>query len=522
MIEVERLRKWYRVHRRPPGLSAALRSLFHRTYEDVKAVEDVTFSIGAGERVGFLGPNGAGKTTTLKVLSGLLHPTEGRVAVAGFTPKERQRGFLEQITLVMGQKQQLLWDLPPSETFLLNRAIYDIPRKQYDATVAELTELLDLGPLLGKPTRQLSLGERMKCELAVALLHRPKVLFLDEPTIGLDVSMQAIVRGFVRAYNERFGPGPASEHQLHRKRELEPERQHGGQLAEHAGKEVQRDQVSGEDVGEAQPGVEQRSSALEPQRKRPDHRLDEKVDQPGAQQGGNEQHPGKPVVGHLRPPDVEQDGDHRDRHHAAEGKGGKVVGGPLQQRVDRPEQAQAHRALADLHRHRPHHPGAGHQPDQQRGQVVGGEPLLRIAADGSGPRGRCPDREHHQRHVGGEHPDQELSPVRDRLGEAGAQELWVEAQDAGHAARPCAKRSRMTSSSGGSSTVRSVSGSEERARATAPCNALCDTWTIASASPCSITDPRVSRSRRSTGRENRNSMRLSGRTRRTSSGSPPS
>ena len=205
MIEVERLRKWYRVHRRAPGLAAALRSLFHRSYEDVKAVEDVSFSISAGERVGFLGPNGAGKTTTLKVLSGLLHPTEGRVTVAGFVPRERARGFLEQITLVMGQKQQLLWDLPPSETFLLNRAIYDIPRKQYDATMAELTELLELGPLLGKPARQLSLGERMKCELAVALLHRPKVLFLDEPTIGLDVSMQATVRGFVRAYNERFG-----------------------------------------------------------------------------------------------------------------------------------------------------------------------------------------------------------------------------------------------------------------------------------------------------------------------------
>jgi ABC-2 type transport system ATP-binding protein len=205
MIEVERLRKWYRVHRRAPGLAAALRSLFHRAYEDVKAVEDVSFSISAGERVGFLGPNGAGKTTTLKVLSGLLYPTEGRVSVAGFLPQERARGFLGQITLVMGQKQQLLWDLPPSETFLLNRAIYDIPRKQYDATMAELTELLELGPLLGKPARQLSLGERMKCELAVALLHRPKVLFLDEPTIGLDVSMQATVRGFVRAYNERFG-----------------------------------------------------------------------------------------------------------------------------------------------------------------------------------------------------------------------------------------------------------------------------------------------------------------------------
>src|SRR3982750_172253 len=205
MIEVDRLRKWYRVHRRAPGLAAAVRSLFHRSYEDVKAVEDISFSISAGERVGFLGPNGAGKTTTLKVLSGLLHPTEGRVPVAGFAPRERARGFLQQITLVMGQKQQLLWDLPPSETFLLNRAIYDIPRAQYDETVAELTTLLDLGPLLGKPTRQLSLGERMKCELAVALLHRPRVLFLDEPTIGLDVSMQATVRGFVRAYNERFG-----------------------------------------------------------------------------------------------------------------------------------------------------------------------------------------------------------------------------------------------------------------------------------------------------------------------------
>ena len=204
MIEVDRLRKHYRVHKRPPGVKAALRSLFKRSYETVKAVDDVSFQIASGERVGFLGPNGAGKTTTLKVLSGLLYPTDGKVTVAGFTPQQRARGFLEQITLVMGQKQQLLWDLPPSETFLLNRAIYDLPRKQYEETVAELTTLLELGPLLGKPTRQLSLGERMKCELAVALLHRPRVLFLDEPTIGLDVSMQAIVRDFVRAYNERF------------------------------------------------------------------------------------------------------------------------------------------------------------------------------------------------------------------------------------------------------------------------------------------------------------------------------
>ncbi|GAC1339934.1 MAG: ATP-binding cassette domain-containing protein [Myxococcales bacterium] len=205
MIEVARLQKHYRVHKRPPGFKAALRSLFHRPTETVLAVDDVSFQIGAGERVGFLGPNGAGKTTTLKVLSGLLHPTAGKVRVAGSSPQERARSFLRQITLVMGQKQQLLWDLPPAETFLVNRAIYDIPKRQYDETLAELTALLDLAELLKKPTRQLSLGERMKCELAVALLHRPMVLFLDEPTIGLDVSMQATVRGFVRAYNERFG-----------------------------------------------------------------------------------------------------------------------------------------------------------------------------------------------------------------------------------------------------------------------------------------------------------------------------
>ena len=205
MIEVERLRKSYFVHRRAPGLRAALRSLVYRPREEVKAVDDISFQVKAGERVGFLGPNGAGKTTTLKVLSGLLHPTSGRVSVSGHTPQQRSREFLQQITLVMGQKQQLLWDLPPSETFLLNRAIYDIPRAQYEQTVAELTELLGLAGLLGKPTRQLSLGERMKCELAVALLHQPRVLFLDEPTIGLDVTMQATVRGFIRAYNERFG-----------------------------------------------------------------------------------------------------------------------------------------------------------------------------------------------------------------------------------------------------------------------------------------------------------------------------
>src|SRR5436853_843488 len=205
LIDVQHLTKEYRTHKRTGGLAASLRSVFRRQYETARAVDDLSFAIDAGERVGFLGPNGAGKTTTLKVLSGLLHPTSGQVSVGGHTPQDRSREFLQQITLVMGQKQQLLWDLPPSETFLLNRAIYDIPRPQYEETVAELTQLLGLSGLLGKPTRQLSLGERMKCELAVALLHRPRVLFLDEPTIGLDVTMQAAVRGFVRAYNERFG-----------------------------------------------------------------------------------------------------------------------------------------------------------------------------------------------------------------------------------------------------------------------------------------------------------------------------
>ncbi len=205
MIEVRGLTKHYQVHRRPPGLAAALRSVVRRRYETVRAVDGIDFSVGEGERVGFLGPNGAGKTTTLKMLSGLLHPTAGDVRVAGHVPRRREPEFLKAITLVMGQKQQLIWDLPPAETFAMNRAIYEIPRATYEETLRELVTLLELGELVEKPTRQLSLGERMKCELAAALLHRPRVLFLDEPTIGLDVSMQATVRAFVRAYNERFG-----------------------------------------------------------------------------------------------------------------------------------------------------------------------------------------------------------------------------------------------------------------------------------------------------------------------------
>jgi ABC-2 type transport system ATP-binding protein len=205
VVEVTQLSKTYRVHRRPPGVWAALRSVARRRMETVPAVQELSFSIREGERVGFLGPNGAGKTTTLKMLSGLLHPTSGQVRVAGFVPFERRPEFLGQITLVMGQKQQLLWDLPPVETYAMNRALYGIPRAEAEATLRELVDVMEIGDLIHKPTRQLSLGERMKCELVAALLHRPRVLFLDEPTIGLDVSMQAKMRELIRRYNEQTG-----------------------------------------------------------------------------------------------------------------------------------------------------------------------------------------------------------------------------------------------------------------------------------------------------------------------------
>jgi len=204
-ISVRALTKVYQVHERQPGLWAALRSVVRRQTKSVIAVSDLSFSIEPGERVGFLGPNGAGKTTTLKTLSGLLYPTSGEVSVLDYIPQRRDPEFLRAITLVMGQKQQLLWDLPPAESFDQNRAIYGIPRATYDETLQELESMLELGSLTQKPTRQLSLGERMKCELAAALLHRPSILFLDEPTIGLDVSMQLVVRDFIRTYNEKRG-----------------------------------------------------------------------------------------------------------------------------------------------------------------------------------------------------------------------------------------------------------------------------------------------------------------------------
>jgi ABC-2 type transport system ATP-binding protein len=186
-------------------LLAAARSLFHREHTLAKAVDDISFTVEAGERVGFLGPNGAGKTTTLKLLAGLLHPTSGEVRVDGHVPQQRRDEFLKSIMLVMGQKQQLLWDLPPSDTFELNRAIYDVSAALYRQRVDGLVELLAIGDVINKPTRQLSLGERMKCELVASLIHGPKVLFLDEPTIGLDVSMQTVVRDFIRQHNETTG-----------------------------------------------------------------------------------------------------------------------------------------------------------------------------------------------------------------------------------------------------------------------------------------------------------------------------
>ncbi len=205
VITVSHLTKYYQVHQKEPGFWGSIRSLFARTYQAVKAVDGISFDIKEGELVGFIGPNGAGKTTTLKCLSGLLYPTGGKVSVLGYTPSERKSKFLKQIALVMGQKNQLWWDLPAQETFLLNKEIYEIPDDQYHKTLRELVELLEVEPLLKTQVRKLSLGERMKMELIAALIHSPKVLFLDEPTIGLDVVMQKKMRDFIRSYNELHG-----------------------------------------------------------------------------------------------------------------------------------------------------------------------------------------------------------------------------------------------------------------------------------------------------------------------------
>jgi ABC-2 type transport system ATP-binding protein len=203
-IRIRNLRKTYKVAERAPGVRAALKSLVRRQVQEIPAVDGISFDLAPGEIVGFLGPNGAGKTTTLKMLSGLLYPTSGEVSVLGRVPSLREKEFLRQITLVMGQRNQLVWDIPAADSFELNRVIYRIPSSDYHRTLDELVALLDLEPLLRKPVRNLSLGERMKCEVAAALLHRPRMVFLDEPTIGLDVTMQRRIRAFIAEYNTRY------------------------------------------------------------------------------------------------------------------------------------------------------------------------------------------------------------------------------------------------------------------------------------------------------------------------------
>ena len=205
VITLDNLRKVYTVPVREGGMLAALRSLVARDTRDVVAVDSVTFNVEPGEIVGFLGPNGAGKTTTLKMLAGLLHPTGGTAQVLGYEPWRRDHDFLRSMTLVMGNRNQLAWDIPAMDSFELNRAVYRIPRPQFEHTRDELIEMLDLESLVNKPVRNLSLGERMKCEIAASLLHSPSVLFLDEPTLGLDVTMQRRIRSFVRAYTQRYG-----------------------------------------------------------------------------------------------------------------------------------------------------------------------------------------------------------------------------------------------------------------------------------------------------------------------------
>jgi len=203
-ISVRNLTKTYTVAVKDPGFKGTLSHFFKRTQKLINAVQDVSFEIAAGEIVGFLGANGAGKTTTLKMLTGLIYPTSGSVTVGGQIPYKRHTSFLKDITLVMGQKQQLIWDLPALDSLKINAAVYGIPDRVANTRIGELTEMLSLQGKLNQPVRKLSLGERMKAELLASLLHEPKVLFLDEPTLGLDVNAQVAVRNFLRDYNQRY------------------------------------------------------------------------------------------------------------------------------------------------------------------------------------------------------------------------------------------------------------------------------------------------------------------------------
>jgi ABC-2 type transport system ATP-binding protein len=204
-IVVRDLSKTYRVPHREAGLSAALKSMARRQYRETEAIKAISFEVGAGEVVGLIGPNGAGKTTTLKILAGLLHPTGGEARVAGFIPWDRKKDYLRRISMVLGNKSQMLWDIPPVDSFRVLAQIYRVPPSDFQATLDELIALLDMEALLTKPVRSFSLGERMKCELVAGLLHRPEVLFLDEPTLGLDISMQGRLRRFLAEYGRRSG-----------------------------------------------------------------------------------------------------------------------------------------------------------------------------------------------------------------------------------------------------------------------------------------------------------------------------
>jgi ABC-2 type transport system ATP-binding protein len=204
IIQVENLSKTYPVAVKQAGLRGTISHFFQRTYRQVKAVQNISFQIEPGEVVGFLGANGAGKTTTLKMLTGLIHPSGGQVRVAGHVPFQRKSAFLEKITLVMGQKQQLLWDLPALDSLRINAAVYGISDRDFRRRIDDLTEMLALEEKLNQPVRKLSLGERMKAELLAALIHQPQILFLDEPTLGLDVNAQVNVRDFLRQYNQRY------------------------------------------------------------------------------------------------------------------------------------------------------------------------------------------------------------------------------------------------------------------------------------------------------------------------------
>ena len=204
VISVKNLEKVYKRQRRKSGLKNVIKDFFRRQYTEIQALKKVSFTVRKGEIIGYIGPNGAGKTTTLKILSGILYPSGGDVEVLGFTPWKRKREFLKKITLIMGQKNQLWWDIPAMDSFLLFKEIYEVPDHIFKKQINTLLDMLDAGKLVNYPVRHLSMGERMKMEIVAALIHNPDIIFLDEPTIGLDVMSQTSIREFLSAYNKEF------------------------------------------------------------------------------------------------------------------------------------------------------------------------------------------------------------------------------------------------------------------------------------------------------------------------------